>query len=155
MTRGTASSGMPTERLTTQLWTMDEASEEWKPMFSAIYFYLSNANAVYNARFRPGEINHGPDGPILWWRHGRMKILVGYIATQCDRNPYKATEEWAGPRSNADGQSANCQQEALWRKKWKFFLSTHSSRARLRQNGSQKSFFHQGSRRSQGKTGFL
>src|SRR5262249_41621158 len=84
MTRGTASSGMPTERLTTQLWTMDEASEEWKPMFSVIYFYVSNAHAVYNARFRPGEVNHGPDEPILWWRHGRMKILVGYIAKQCD-----------------------------------------------------------------------
>src|SRR5262249_21752776 len=122
MTRGTASSGMPTERLTTQLWTMDEASEEWKPMFSAIYFYVSNANAVYNARFRPGEINHGPDEPILWWRHGRMKILFGYIATQSDRNPYKATEEWAGARSNADGQSANCQQRGALAKKMEILL---------------------------------
>src|SRR5262249_41772671 len=76
-TRGTASSGMLTERLTTQLWTMDEASEKWKPMVSAIYFYLSNATAVYNARFRPGEINHGLAGPILWWRQGRTKILFG------------------------------------------------------------------------------
>src|SRR5262245_26541538 len=108
-----------------------------------------------SARFRLSDINHGPAAPIVWWRHGRMKILLGYIAIQYDRSPCKATEEWAGARSNAHGQSANCQQEALCLKKWKFFLSTHSSRARLRQNGSQKSFFHQGSRCSQGKTGVL
>ena len=36
--------------------------------------------------------------------------------TEYDRNQYKATEEWAGARSNADGHSANCRQEALWRK---------------------------------------
>jgi len=60
-------------------------SEKWKPMVSAIYFYVSNATAVYYARFRPGEINHGPDEPILWWRHGRTKILFG-------SSPRNATE---------------------------------------------------------------
>jgi uncharacterized glyoxalase superfamily protein PhnB len=50
MTRGTSSLCMPKERLM----TMDEASEEWKPMLSAIDFYVSNANAVYKRAFQAG-----------------------------------------------------------------------------------------------------
>jgi hypothetical protein len=52
----------------------------------------------------------------------QIKVLVGYIATQSDRSPQKATRKLAGARSNADGHSANYRQEALWRKKLEILL---------------------------------